>query len=123
VKLIFVEDDPFILMCTTEALVSQGFEVVTASRGEEALALLSDTAGCLLMMLDVRLAGRIDGWEVARCARAAHPNIAIVYTTTADRFAFERESVDRSVLLQKPYTLNRAVSAAREACQMVDEGA
>jgi hypothetical protein len=30
--------------------------------------------------------------------------------------------VDRSVLLQKPYTLDRAVSAARDACQMIQKG-
>jgi DNA-binding response OmpR family regulator len=119
VKLILVEDDPLILLCTSDALAEAGFEVQTAIRGEEALGLLSDAADCVLMMVDVRLGGRIDGWEVARRARNARPDIAMVYTTTADGLAFDRECVDRSVLLQKPYTLDRAVTAAREACRMV----
>ena len=122
-KLILVEDDPLILMCTSDALVEAGFDVQMAARGEEALELLTDTTDCLLMMLDVRLPGHIDGWEVARRARNAHPDIAIVYTTTADGVVFDRECVDRSVLLQKPYTLDRAVTSAREACRMVQQAA
>ena len=71
------------------------------------------------MMIDVRLSGILNGWEVARLARSASPNIAIIYTTTADTYAFERERVEPSILLQKPYTLDRAVRAALEACRQV----
>ena len=122
VKLILVEDDPIVLMCTSDALAEAGFDVLTATGGEEALSFLSDSPDCLLMMLDVRLNGRLDGWEVARRARETQPNLAVVYTTTADGLAFARECVDRSVLLQKPYTLDRVVSSAREACRMIEEG-
>ena len=118
-KLILLEDDPLILLCSQDALAEAGFEVLPAVSGEEALSLLSESPACLVMMVDVRLAGRLDGWEVARRARRAHPDIAIVYTTTADGLAFDRESVDRSILLQKPYTLDRAIGAVREACQIV----
>ena len=120
-KIILVEDDPLVSMCTADALVEAGFEVLTAVRGEEALTLLSGTPDCLLMMIDVLLAGRMDGWEVARRARSAQRNMAIIYTTTADSRAFDRERVERSVLLQKPYTLDRAVSSAREAQRMVED--
>jgi len=109
-------------MCTSDALVEAGFDVQMAARGEEALELLTDTTDCLLMMLDVRLPGDIDGWEVARRARNARPDIAIVYTTTADAVVFDRECVDRNVLLQKPYTLDHAVTSAREACRIVEQG-
>ena len=119
-KLILLEDDALILDCTQDALVEAGFEVLPAVSGGEALQLLSDTPECLAMMIDVRLKDALDGWEVARRARDLHPDVAIVYTTTADSVVFDRERVDRSVLLQKPYTLDRAVSAARQACQKVE---
>jgi CheY-like chemotaxis protein len=102
-----------------DALAEAGFEVLPAVSGAEALTLLSDAPDCLAMMVDVRLANELDGWEVARRARKAQPNIALIYTTTADGPAFVREGVDRSVLLQKPYTLDRAVNAARDACLKV----
>ena len=119
-KLILLEDDALILDCTQDALAEAHFEVLPAMTGDEALQLLSDTPECLAMMIDVRLQSGPDGWEVARRARSVRPDVAIIYTTTADSVAFDRERVDRSVLLQKPYTLDRAVSAAREACQKVE---
>ncbi len=119
-KLILLEDDPLILVCTQDALVDAGFEVLPAVTGAEALQLLSDSPDCLAMMIDVRLNDQLNGWEVARRARMAQPQIAIIYTTTADGPAYQRERVDPSVLLQKPYTLDRAVNAAREACRQVE---
>jgi CheY-like chemotaxis protein len=120
VKLILVEDDPFTLQCTQDALTEVGFEVLTATNATEALAHLADTPRCLAMMVDVFLPGRVDGWEVARRARGDQPDIAIIYTTTADRSDYEKQGVDRSVLLEKPYGLERAVSAALEACKKVE---
>jgi len=120
VKLILVEDDPFTLSCTQDALTEAGFEVLPAVNGTDALALLSDTPGCLAMMVDVFLPGRVDGWEVARRARRDQPDIAIIYTTTADRSEYERQGVARSVLLQKPYGLEHAVTAALDACKKVE---
>jgi len=118
-KLILLEDDPLILVCAEDALVDAGFEVSTATTAADALELLSDTPECLAIMVDVRLNGAMDGWEVARRARSAFPDIAIIYTTTADTLSYEREAVDRSILLQKPYSLELAVKAALEACEKV----
>jgi DNA-binding response OmpR family regulator len=115
-KLILLEDDPLILACTQDALAEAGFEVFPADTGAEALGLLSDEPDCLVMMVDIRVRDELNGWEVARRARKARPDVAIVYTTTAESPDFIREGVDRSILLQKPYTLNRAVNAARDAC-------
>ena len=118
-KLILLEDDPVILICTQDALTEAGFEVFPAVNGTEALALLAETPDCLAMMVDVRLAEGLNGWEVARRARDTRPDLAIIYTTTADGPDYERERVDRSVLLQKPYTLDRAVNVAFEGMPSV----
>ena len=107
-------------MHTQDVLNEAGFEVRTAVDGKEALRLLSDTPDCLAMMIDVRLNGSLDGWELARRARDDHPDIAIIYTTTANMAEFKRHAVDRSVFLEKPYSLDRAVSAAVEACRKVE---
>ena len=119
VQLILVEDEPLILACTQDALTEAGFDVLTATNAAEALTLLSETPECVAMMLDVRLEGRIDGWQLAREARSNQPDIAIIYTTTADTAEYQQQGVERSVLLQKPYTLDHAVGAALEACEKV----
>jgi CheY-like chemotaxis protein len=119
VKLILLEDDSLILACAEDALIVAGFDVLPAVSGEEAVELLASSPDCCAMMIDVRLSGRLNGWEVARLARSASPEIAIIYTTTAESDDFERERVEPSILLQKPYTLDRAVDAALEACRQV----
>ena len=115
--MIVLEDDPLIAVCTEDALSEAGFEVLSAGSGEEGLKLLASNQKVAAMMVDVRLAGAMDGWTVARKARASHPHMAIVYTTTALGPDYDQNGVDRSVLLQKPYTLDRAVSAVREAME------
>lgn len=122
VKLILLEDDPLISLCTQDALEQAGFEVLPAIGGAEALDLLSASPDCFIMMVDVRLADQMNGWEVARRARSTRPGIAIVYTTTADSAAYDLQSVPQSRLLQKPYSLDQAVRAARDACGMRSSG-
>lgn len=119
-KLILVEDDPLILLCTQDALAEAGFDVLPATTGAEALSLFADSPDCRAMVVDVHLGRRLSGWEVARQARAARPDLAIVYTTTAEGPDYHLEGVERSVLLQKPYTLDLAVNAAVEACRKVE---
>ena len=118
-KLILLEDDPLIRVCTEGALSEAGFEVLFAGSGEEAFELLASNPDILAMTVDVRLAGAMDGWTVAQKVRAARPDMAIVYTTTALGLDYDESCVDRSVLLQKPYTWDRAVSAVREAIEKV----
>lgn len=114
-RLILLEDDAVILMCTQEALTEAGFEVLPATRGSEALALLSKFSNVVAMVIDVNLAEAPDGWEVARLARQILPDVMIIYTTTAGGLSYKTHGVERSVLLEKPYTLECAVSAARAA--------
>lgn len=121
VKLILLEDDPLILACTQDALADAGFEVLTTTTGEDAIEVIAvhpDVAG---MLIDVRLGTTLDGWAVARIVRETHPDMAIVYTTTALGSEYQDGGVDRSVLLQKPYALERAVSCVHEAISKVTD--
>lgn len=118
-KLILLEDDPLILVCTEDALADAGFDVLTTNSGEEALELLAANPGVEAMMIDVRLIGGLDGWEVARRVREMHPDMAIIYTTTAFGLSYETNGVERSVLLRKPYTLDRAVKCVSDALEKV----
>lgn len=70
-RLLVVDDNPATLYATSRVLRAAGFEVVEASSGEQALALLD--SGFDLVVLDVNLPG-IDGYEVCRRIRA-HPHM------------------------------------------------
>ena len=80
-KIMIVDDDPNILQLINLYLTREGFEVVQAQRGDEALKLFK-SAPPNLILLDVMLPG-IDGWQVCREVRKVS-NIPIIMLTAKD---------------------------------------
>jgi DNA-binding response OmpR family regulator len=62
-RILVVDDDPVILRLIEVNLDLEGFEVVTASRGEDAIAKARDTAPDLIL-LDLMMP-EMSGWELA----------------------------------------------------------
>ena len=86
-----------------------------AASGEEAVTLLkSDLSDYRALVVDIRLLGRIDGWEVARAARRIVPNLPVVYITGAAAERWETLGVPRSVLLKKPFAPADLVAVIRK---------
>jgi DNA-binding response OmpR family regulator len=67
-RILVVDDDPVIVRLLEVNLRLDGYEVETASRGEEALERAA-TTGPDLVILDVMMPG-LDGWETCRRLRA-----------------------------------------------------
>ncbi len=78
--ILVVEDEPLVRKVAEEALATRGYEVLTASSGEEALAILAGRGDVALMLADVAMPG-MEGTELAAAASAAHPRLRIVLTT------------------------------------------
>jgi len=68
-KIVIVEDDPHILLGLEEVLKRDGFEVVTCSRGDQALEAVARHSPALIV-LDIMLPGR-SGYEVCKQLRAS----------------------------------------------------
>ncbi len=80
-KIMIVDDDPNIQQLISLYLTREGFDVIAASAGDEALRLFkSDPPN--LMLLDVMLPV-IDGWQVCREVRKVS-NIPIIMLTAKD---------------------------------------
>lgn len=62
-RILVVDDDPVILRLIEVNLDLEGFEVVTANRGEDAIAKARDTAPDLIL-LDLMMP-EMSGWELA----------------------------------------------------------
>jgi len=104
-RLLVVDDDASLLLAVSETLKAEGYEVVTARRGAEALVRVAESLPDLIVS-DIRMPG-MDGYQLARKLRAA-PNtrlIPIVFLTakdeTADRIAGFRSGVD--AYITKPF--------------------
>ncbi len=67
VTILVVDDDPTILQMVSTSLGKRGYQIVTATSGEEALTVVKDQPPALVI-LDVMMPG-MSGWEVARALR------------------------------------------------------
>src|SRR6185436_2846483 len=67
-RILLAEDDPILRRAAHAILKRHGFEVVTATDGEEALA-LSKTANLDLMLLDL-IMPKVQGFEVLRAVKS-----------------------------------------------------
>ena len=68
-RVLIVDDDRDTREMYSESLKADGFDILSAASGEEALRLASDSAP-IVVVTDLRLRGRIDGLELTRRLRA-----------------------------------------------------
>jgi DNA-binding response OmpR family regulator len=79
-KLLFVEDDQNLTSVVKENLEDFGFKVYHALTGEEALDSLKVEKVDLILM-DVELPGKLDGFETAEAIRREYPILPIIFAT------------------------------------------
>jgi DNA-binding NtrC family response regulator len=103
-RILVVDDEKNIRLMLDQALVTAGYEVVSAIDGEHALEKVQ--AGDLdAVLLDMKLPG-IDGIEVLRRVRSSHPNLPVVMITAHGTVETAVEAMKLGALdyLRKPFT-------------------
>jgi urea transport system substrate-binding protein len=128
VRVLVVDDDPYIRSFVTMALEDEGYEVLEATNGAEALEVLDRlTAASLsrstppapnepprglpqglpqVILLDMRMP-RMDGWAFARAYRARPGPHAPIVVVTAARDAVERAGqIAAAGALSKPFGID-----------------
>jgi CheY-like chemotaxis protein len=107
-----VEDDQLVQSMVEEALSDGGFEITAVATGEEAITLLKGKQTAYrALVTDIHLAGKPDGWDVARAAREIDPAFPIVYMTGAAADEWGSKGVPNSVLISKPFAPVQLVTA------------
>ena len=112
---LLVEDDDPVRELIGRALRANGFEVVAAASGEEALDIELDRHVDLLLS-DVLLPNQ-NGFEVANQIRARSPQIPIVFMSGYyDQAVAEAAHLDiSSTILQKPFAMADLLAHLRAA--------
>ncbi len=102
--ILVVEDDPSTLDFVAELLRIEGYAVLTAAHGEEALSVLAQTTPALIIF-DLRMAV-LDGWQLARRLRQIddHPPLVVMTAMMDARHAAEQIGAD--AFLQKPFEVD-----------------
>jgi Lrp/AsnC family transcriptional regulator for asnA, asnC and gidA len=118
-RILVVDDDPDFVEFTRLTLTAEGFEVSTASRGEDAIALMRVTRPDLVIM-DIMMQGALDGVQTAKEMRTdgdlrAVP-ILMVSSITTSAFAGllpKVEDLPADNFLVKPVEMSVLVSEAK----------
>jgi CheY-like chemotaxis protein len=107
-----VEDQDAVLDVLEEALVDGGFTIAAASSGEDAIAMLDEEgAGYSALITDIRLPGRVSGWDVARRAREINEKLPVIYITADSGHEWASKGVPNSQLILKPFAIAQVVTA------------
>jgi CheY-like chemotaxis protein len=106
-----VDDDPTILATVAETLDLEGYPVMTATNGAEALDLVARSRPSLVL-LDMRMPV-LDGWGFVRALRARGIDLTVVVmTATADARKWASE-IGAQGVLPKPFDLDVLLSEVR----------
>jgi DNA-binding response OmpR family regulator len=107
-----VDDDPTILATVSEVLDMEGFAVMTATNGAEALVAVEQTVPSLVL-LDMRMPV-LDGWGFMRAVRERGLTLTVVVmTAAADARRWGRE-IGAHGVLAKPFDIDELVRAVQQ---------
>jgi len=110
--ILVVDDDPTILATVSEVLDMEGYDVVTATNGAEALVAVDQSVPSLVL-LDMRMPV-LDGWGFMRAVRARGLTLTVVVmTAAADARRWGRE-IGAEGVLAKPFDIDELVRAVQQ---------
>ncbi len=103
-----VDDDTSILDTVSSILAGEGYDVVSASSGQEALDAVT-LKRPLLILLDMRMPV-MDGWAVARALRGQGISVPIIVMTAAESAQRWADEVGAEGYLAKPFGLDELLA-------------
>jgi CheY-like chemotaxis protein len=103
-RVLVVDDDPDIRELLFTALEDDGFEVVPAANGHEALAAIK-TFRPDVIVLDLMMPV-MDGWQFARELRARDEDIPLVLLSAARDLRAHQKTLAAVDVIEKPFDLS-----------------
>src|SRR5215813_1959634 len=102
-RILIVDDEKALLIALRGLLTREGYQVETASSGEEAIRRI-DTGSFHLVITDLAMDG-VGGMQVLARARAVDPDLAVVMITAhgSEKTAVEAMKLGASDYVPKPF--------------------
>jgi CheY-like chemotaxis protein len=123
-KVLLVDDDFAILDAVADFLEGQGFAVVSASNGIDALNQLRSGLRVDVIVLDVMMP-IMDGWDF-RAEQLGDPSLRDIPVVVISACGFTRDTLLKQFsaceVVPKPIQLDRFVRALKEACGRRESG-
>jgi CheY-like chemotaxis protein len=106
--LLVVEDDDLLRDAVAFVLSGEGYEIVMARSGEEALALMGELQSLDGLYTDIQLSGPVTGWDVGEAFHQTWPTRPIVYASARDWP--NARIMPTGVFLRKPIEFKRLIA-------------
>lgn len=103
-RVLVVDDEPQVRSTIRDALSLEGYEVVEASNGAEALALLP-TVLPEVIVLDLWMPV-MDGWAFRRAQSVSHGHIPVIVISALDLSSTHVAELAADALIAKPFDLD-----------------
>jgi two-component system cell cycle sensor histidine kinase/response regulator CckA len=113
--ILVVEDEDMVRAVAERALTRHGYEVITATNGEEGLEILKDRNDIDMLVSDVVMP-LMDGPTLGRHARELYPKMPLLFMS-----GYAEDQLRRSIALEnvdflpKPFTVQQLAEAVRNA--------
>lgn len=113
-QILAVDDDPSILDLMRDILAGEGYDVLLAQNGAEALRVLDGNRPCLVL-LDMRMPV-VDGWGFARAMKERGLRYPVVVVTAAENARMWAGEIGADAYLAKPFQLAELLKVVERFC-------
>jgi CheY-like chemotaxis protein len=115
-----VDDEPGIRAVLAELLTDEGYRVVVAQDGVEALRRIGDVSPDLVL-LDLNMP-KLTGWEVVERLRALAITLPIVIMTAGQSATIEAARLGAAAALPKPFAIDDVLTTVERLVPPADDG-
>ncbi len=115
-RVLLVEDEDAVRSFAVRALQRQGYEVLEAATGAEALEVMAQIQGEVDLIVSDVIMPEMDGPTMLREIRKTHPDLPIIFVSGYPDDAFKKslDENERFGFLQKPFTLPQLAAKVKE---------
>jgi CheY-like chemotaxis protein len=110
--ILVVDDDPSVRETISRVLASEGYLVLTAANGVEALGVAAANR-IDLVLLDLNMPGK-GGWDTFERLTAEDPFLAVIIITARPNQVFTALGAGVSALIEKPFDYPALLDAVRK---------
>jgi CheY-like chemotaxis protein len=111
-RILIVDDEPVVVEFVERVLETVGYQLMTATSGEQALDLCRKRGVPHLLVTDMKMP-RMEGDELASRLRQQEPDLKVLYLTGFADLLFKNKEMlwDGEAYLEKPCTINGLLEA------------
>ena len=109
-----VDDDPDVLLVAATLLGDQGYTVLEASSGAEAMQVMRANSEIAVLFTDILMPGEVDGFELAHQAKQLRPALRVIYTSGyIEQIPWGEKGIGYGPLLPKPWRKEQLLDVVR----------